>query len=85
VEPKQDDNVSSKHLLTKHASSNVYYGIGFEIAEEELFDMNAKHYSPWEAKFVVGLTFTSFESWLMTKMENLMSCCYRSCMVSNLG
>jgi hypothetical protein len=54
---EKGSNISSKHLLTKRASSNVYDGIGFEIAEEELFAMFAKHYNPWEDKFVVGFDF----------------------------
>ena len=42
---------SSPHppLLTRSASLNLYNGEGFEVGEEELFDINATpHYDPWD-------------------------------------
>jgi hypothetical protein len=35
-------------LRTRRASQNVYAGEGFEIGEEAMFQLYAKHFDPWE-------------------------------------
>ena len=53
--PEEEELVastSSSHhppLLTRRASLNLYNGEGFEVGEEELFDINSTpHYDPWD-------------------------------------